>query len=65
MSYHIKCWRNTDEKFEPTINEYVDEPKLVEYLNIMIANIQAEISDPLIHRVEIKLISQKRRKKIE
>lgn len=53
MNYNIKVWRNQPDMFTPTIDEDVTDSKLVEWLGIMIANIQAETTDPLVQRIEI------------
>ena len=55
--YKLKVWRNQADKFPPTINEDdISETKLAAYLNILSTNIKAQASEPLVHRIEIKII---------
>ena len=53
MNYHIKCWRNPKENFEPTIDEDCSDKKLVDWLNILIENLQAKTSEPLVQAIEV------------
>lgn len=56
LSYNIKVWRNPPEKFTPTVSANVTVSELVDWLTVMVANIKAETTDPLIHRIEINKI---------
>lgn len=54
MSYKIQVWRNPPEEFTPTIDDIVSDEKLGEYLRILIGNIEAKTSEPLVQRIEVQ-----------
>jgi hypothetical protein len=56
LRYNLKVWRNPPDKFKPTVNKNISDSKLIEWLSILIANIQAHTTDPLVHRIEIRRI---------
>ena len=58
MSYNLKVWRNPPGKFKPTVDENVTVSKLVEWLMILVTNIQAKSAEPLVQRVEISKVKR-------
>lgn len=57
-NYNLKVWRNPPDRFSPTVDENVTGTKLIEWLMILVANIQAKTTEPLVQRVEITRIKR-------